>query len=348
MKAAFVTGVTGQDGSYISEFLLHKGYTVYGLCRYCSEKKKGRLEGVITDQEFHLLEGDLTDTARLTTIINSLEQYDSIEIYNLGAQSHVKVSFDQPEYTANVDALGTLRLLEAIRTCGFSHKIRFYQAGTSEMFGASPPPQTETTPFYPRSPYGVAKMYAYWIVRNYRESYGLFACTGILFNHESERRGEEFVTRKVTLGLAEYIKSGQVLELGNLDARRDWGHASDYVEAMWMMLQRDYPDDFVVGSGETHSIREFIEEAARVAGLDLHWKGSDLGEEAVTPDGNVVIRINPEFYRPAEVDNLQALPHRARLVLGWTQKISFSELVKRMMESDLKLAGLTSSCGGSS
>ena len=336
MRAALVTGVTGQDGSYLSELLLGKGYTVYGLCRYCSERKKGRLADVLADPEFHLVEGDLTDTARLNAIINSFEQYDSLEVYNLGAQSHVKVSFDQPEYTANVDALGTLRLLEAIRNCGFSSKVRFYQAGTSEMYGASPPPQHETTPFYPRSPYGVAKLYGYWIVKNYRESYGLYACTGILFNHESERRGEEFVTRKVTLGLAEYIRTGKVLELGNLDSRRDWGHAQDYVEAMWLMLQRDFPDDFNIGTGETHSIREFVETAARAAGLNLSWSGTGPDEEGRDQAGNVVVRINPEFYRPAEVDDLRAYPARARLILGWSPKTSFEELAKRMMESDLK------------
>jgi len=336
MKAAFITGVTGQDGSYLSEFLLEKDYTVYGMCRYCSEKKKTRLEHLMSNPEFHLLEGDLTDTARINSIINSFEQYDSLEVYNLAAQSHVKVSFDQPEYTANVDALGTLRLLEAIRQCGFSHKVRFYQAGTSEMYGASQPPQSEMTPFHPRSPYGVAKVYAYWIVRNYRESYQMFACTGILFNHESERRGEEFVTRKITLGLAEYVKSGKPFELGNIDARRDWGHAQDYVEAMWFMLQRDYPDDFVVGTGETRSIREFIEVAAQHAGLDITWSGTDLNEEVRDGNGNLVISMNPEFYRPAEVDYLCADPSRARLILGWAPKISFQELVKRMMESDLK------------
>jgi GDPmannose 4,6-dehydratase len=340
MKAAFITGVAGQDGSYLAEFLLAKGYTVYGMCRYCSEKKKERLEHLAQDPEFHLLEGDLTDTARINSIINSFEQYDSLEIYNLGAQSHVKVSFDQPEYTANVDALGTLRIVEAIRQCGFSQRIRFYQAGTSEMYGASPPPQRETTPFYPRSPYGVAKLYAYWIVKNYRESYGLYVCTGILFNHESERRGEEFVTRKITLGLAEHLKTGRVLELGNLDSRRDWGHARDYVEAMWLMLQRESPDDFVVGTGETHSIREFVEVASQTAGLDLEWNGSGLDEEARDAKGNLVIRINPEFYRPAEVDNLCADPSRARLILGWVPNISFEELTKRMMVNDLKRAGL--------
>ena len=342
MKAAFITGVTGQDGSYLSEFLLEKGYTVYGMCRYCSEKKRSRLAHLASNPEFHLLEGDLTDTARINSIINSFEQYDSLEVYNLGAQSHVKVSFDQPEYTANVDALGTLRLLEAIRQCGFTNRIRFYQAGTSEMFGASKPPQNETTPFYPRSPYGVSKLYAYWIVKNYRESYSMYACTGVLFNHESERRGEEFVTRKVTLGLAEYMKTGKVLELGNLDSARDWGHAQDYVEGMWMMLQREYPDDFVIGTGETHTIREFVELAAKTAGLSLTWSGKGVDEEGRDHNGNIVIRINQEYYRPTEVDNLRADPSRARLILGWSQSISFQELVKRMMESDLKLAGIVS------
>ena len=342
MKAAFITGVTGQDGSYLSEFLLEKGYTVYGMCRYCSEKKRSRLAHLASNLEFHLLEGDLTDTARINSIINSFEQYDSLDVYNLGAQSHVKVSFDQPEYTANVDALGTLRLLEAIRQCGFTNRIRFYQAGTSEMFGASKPPQNETTPFYPRSPYGVSKLYAYWIVKNYRESYSMYACTGVLFNHESERRGEEFVTRKVTLGLAEYMKTGKVLELGNLDSARDWGHAQDYVEGMWMMLQREYPDDFVIGTGETHTIREFVELAAKTAGLSLTWSGKGVDEEGRDHNGNIVIRINQEYYRPTEVDNLRADPSRARLILGWSQSISFQELVKRMMESDLKLAGIVS------
>jgi len=336
MRAALITGVSGQDGSYLAEFLLEKGYTVYGMCRYCSEKKHARLSHIMQNPEFHILEGDLTDTARINAIINSFEQYDLLEVYNLGAQSHVKVSFEQPEYTANVDALGTLRILNAIHQSGFSNRVKFYQAGTSEMYGASKPPQGETTPFYPRSPYGVAKLYAYWIVKNYRESYGMYACTGILFNHESERRGEEFVTRKITLGLAEYLKTGRVLELGNLDSSRDWGHSQDYVEAMWMMLQRDYPDDFVVGTGETHSIREFVELAAQTAGLVITWAGAGQDEEGRDQNGNMLIRVNPEYYRPAEVDNLRADPSRARLILGWTPRVSFPELVKRMMENDLK------------
>ena len=336
MKAALITGVTGQDGSYLAEFLLQKDYAVYGLARYCSERKHERIEHLKTNPEFHLLEGDLTDTARINSIINSFEQYDLIEIYNLGAQSHVKVSFSQPEYTANVDALGTLRILEAIRQTNFTSKFKFYQAGTSEMFGKIQEPlQNESTPFYPRSPYGVSKLFSYWITKNYRESYGMFACTGILFNHESERRGEEFVTRKITLGLMEWHRSRKPIELGNLDAKRDWGHAQDYVEAMWRMLQQPEPQDFVIGTGETHSIRDFIKEAISVMGLDIVWEGSGVDEVGKDGfQGNVVVRVNPEFYRPAEVDVLIADATKAREVLGWTPKISFKELVKRMMTND--------------
>jgi GDPmannose 4,6-dehydratase len=335
MKAALVTGITGQDGSYLAEFLLTKDYEVYGLARYCSERKHERIEHVKPHPRFHLVEGDLTDTARINSIINSFEQYDLIEVYNLGAQSHVKVSFTQPEYTANVDALGTLRILEAIRQTNFSSKFKFYQAGTSEMFGKIQEPlQSETTPFYPRSPYGVSKLFGYWITKNYRESYGMFACTGILFNHESERRGSEFVTRKITLGLAEWTKTRTPIELGNLDAKRDWGHAQDYVEAMWLMLQQEGPDDFVIGTGETHSIREFIQKAIAVLGLDVTWEGQGQDEVGKVGD-EVVIRINPEFYRPAEVDVLIADASKARTVLGWTPKISFDELVKRMTRHDV-------------
>lgn len=342
MHAALITGVTGQDGSYLAEFLLERGYIVYGLARYCSEKKHERIAHLKVNPYFHIIDGDLTDTARLTAIINSFEQFDRLEVYNLGAQSHVKVSFDQPEYTANVDALGTLRILEAIRQSSFPQKIRFYQAGTSEMFGKAPPPQNEDTAFWPRSPYGVSKLFGYWITRNYRESYGLHASTGILFNHESERRGEDFVTRKTTLGLARYVREMKtenppILELGNLDAQRDWGHALDYVEAMWMMLQRAEPGDFVIGTGETHTIKDFIKAAAKAAGLRLLWRGTGKDEEAVDgANGNIVIRINPEFYRPAEVDHLLADPKRANEVLGWKPKVSFEELATRMMLHDLK------------
>jgi len=335
MKAALITGVTGQDGSYLAEFLLDKNYAVYGLVRYCSERKHERIEHLKTNPEFHLVEGDLTDTARINSIINSFEQYDTIEIYNLGAQSHVKVSFSQPEYTANVDALGTMRILEAIRQTNFTSKFKFYQAGTSEMFGkVQEPVQNESTPFYPRSPYGVSKLFGYWITKNYRESYGMFACTGILFNHESERRGEEFVTRKITLGLAEWVKTRKPIELGNLDAKRDWGHAQDYVEAMWLMLQQPEPQDFVIGTGETHSIREFIDQAMACLGRFIDWKGAGVDEVGEDDYGNVIIKVNPEFYRPAEVDVLIADATKAREVLGWTPKISFGELVKRMMDND--------------
>jgi GDPmannose 4,6-dehydratase len=327
--------VTGQDGSYLSEFLLTKDYDVYGLARYCSEKKHERIDHLKSNPKFHLVEGDLTDTARINLIINSFEKYDLVEVYNLGAQSHVKVSFGQPEYTANVDALGTLRILEAIRQSNFSSKFKFYQAGTSEMFGkVQEPIQSETTPFYPRSPYGVSKLFGYWITKNYRESYNMFACTGILFNHESERRGAEFVTRKITLGLGEWLKSRKPIELGNLDAKRDWGHAQDYVEAMWLMLQQPGPDDFVIGTGETHSIREFIEIAVKELGGSLTWEGHGEDEVGMS-NGDVVIKVNPEFYRPAEVDMLIANISKAREILGWTPKISFEDLVKQMTRSDI-------------
>jgi GDPmannose 4,6-dehydratase len=338
MKAALITGVTGQDGSYLAELLLTKDYTVYGLARYCSEKKHERIEHLKTNPEFHLVEGDLTDTSRVNSIINSFEQYDIIEVYNLGAQSHVKVSFSQPEYTANVDALGTLRILEAIHQTNFSSKFKFYQAGTSEMFGKIQDPiQSETTPFYPRSPYGVSKLFGYWITKNYRESYNMFACTGILFNHESERRGEEFVTRKITLGINEWLKTGTPIELGNLDAKRDWGHAQDFVEAMWLMLQQPEPQDFVIGTGETHTIRSFIQTALGFLGFIVFWEGN--GEDEVCKEvksGKVIVKVNPEFYRPAEVDVLIADASKAREVLGWTPKISFDDLVKRMINSDVK------------
>ena len=335
MKAAFITGATGQDGSYLSEFLLTKDYDVFGLARYCSERKHERIEHLKSNPKFHLIEGDLTDTARINSIINSFEKYDIVEVYNLGAQSHVKVSFGQPEYTANVDALGTLRILEAIRQSNFSYKFKFYQAGTSEMFGKIQDPiQSETTPFYPRSPYGVSKVFGYWITKNYRESYNMFACTGILFNHESERRGSEFVTRKITLGLGEWLKTHKPIELGNLDAKRDWGHAKDYVEAMWLMLQQPEPDDFVIGTGETHSIREFIEIAVKEIGGSVSWEGQGESEVGVS-NGDIVIKVNSEFYRPAEVDILAADASKAREVLGWTPKISFETLVKQMTRSDI-------------
>ena len=336
MKAALVTGITGQDGSYLAELLLSKDYDVFGLARYCSEKKHERIEHLAPNPRFHLVEGDLTDTARINSLINSFEQYDSVEVYNLGAQSHVKVSFSQPEYTANVDALGTLRILEAIRQTNFSYKFKFYQAGTSEMFGKiQNPVQNEDTPFYPRSPYGVSKLFGYWITKNYRESYGLFACTGILFNHESERRGSEFVTRKITLGLGEWMRSKTPIELGNLDAKRDWGHAQDYVEAMWLMLQHKTAEDFVVGTGQTHSIRDFIQTAARVLGYEITWEGMNEDEVGrISSTGEIIVKVNPEFYRPAEVDVLIADASKAREYLNWTPKVSFDDLVKRMVITD--------------
>jgi len=337
MKAALITGVTGQDGSYLAEFLLSKEYDVYGIARYCSEKKHERIEHLKPNPRFHLVEGDLTDTARINAIVSSfVNKYDVTEVYNLGAQSHVKVSFSQPEYTANVDALGTLRILEAIRQTNFTSKFKFYQAGTSEMFGKIQEPlQSETTPFYPRSPYGVSKLFGYWITKNYRESYDMFACTGILFNHESERRGAEFVTRKITLGLNKWCDTNIPIELGNLDAKRDWGHAADYVEAMWLMLQQEKPEDFVIGTGETHSIREFIEVACDELGIKIKWTGSGIDEMCIDAKfGPPIVKINPEFYRPAEVDVLIADATKAREVLGWTPKITFRELVKRMIYND--------------
>lgn len=338
MKAALITGVTGQDGSYLAELLLSKNYTVYGLARYCSEKKAERLAGVISNPEFNLIEGDLTDTSRIRSIIDSLNStYELIEVYNLGAQSHVKISFDQPEFTANVDALGTLRLLEAIRQTNSISKFKFYQAGTSEMFGKIQQPiQNENTPFYPRSPYGVSKVCAYWFTRNYREAYGMFACTGILFNHESERRGVDFVTRKITKGLAAWIKTKKPIELGNLDAKRDWGHAMDYVRAMWLMLQKDTADDYVIGTGETHSIREFVETATYIIGIKGDWEGTGTDEKFVTPGGEVVIQVNPEFYRPAEVDVLIADPRKAYQELNWIPEIKFKDLVTKMVVGDIK------------
>lgn len=337
MKAAFITGVTGQDGSYLAELLLSKDYDVYGLARYCSEKKHERLEHIKSNPKFHMVEGDLTDTARLTAIIKSFAwQYDVTEVYNLGAQSHVKVSFDQPEYTANVDAIGTLRLLEAIRHTDHPSRYRFYQAGTSEMFGkVQTIPQNEDTPFYPRSPYGVSKLFGYWMTKNYRESYGMFACTGILFNHESERRGVDFVTRKVTLGLAKWLKNGTPVELGNLDAKRDWGHASDYVEAMWLMLQQSEPEDLVIATGETHSIREFIETACAHMGRKVTWEGQgveETGKDSIT--GDTIIKVNPDYFRPAEVDLLVGDSSRARQKLGWLPRTSFEQLVQRMVDGD--------------
>jgi len=337
-KVALITGITGQDGSYLAEFLLEKGYVVHGIKRRASLFNTERIDHLYEDPHVnhpHLIlhYGDLTDTSNLVRII---QQTQPDEIYNLGAQSHVAVSFESPEYTADVDAIGALRMLEAIRILGLEKKTRFYQASTSELYGlVQEILQKETTPFYPRSPYAVAKLYAYWIVKNYRESYGMYACNGILFNHESERRGEEFITRKITMGLARlYRDPAFVLELGNLDARRDWGYAPEYVEGMWRILQQDTPDDFVLATGETHSVREFVEEAFRVAGHRITWDGEGVHETGRDETGRIVIRINPAFYRPAEVVLLIGDASKARRELGWTPTTPFHELVARMVHAE--------------
>lgn len=332
-RAAIISGVTGQDGSYLAEFLLTKGYDVYGLVRYASEQKRERIDHI---QGLKIVRGDLTDSPRLSTIVRDVAagDYERIEIYNLAAQSHVKVSFEQPEFTANVDALGVVRWLEAIRLSGYPlDRFRFYQAGTSEMFGKVVEiPQSETTPFYPRSPYGCAKLFGYWITKNYRESYGMYACNGILFNHESERRGEEFVTRKITKAIGAHKFP---IILGNLDAKRDWGHAQDYVEGMWHIMQQDTPDDYILSTGETHSVREFVEVAIDCIGKRVEWHGSgdtEYGTDVIT--GEVLIRVSPEFYRPAEVDYLIGDATKAQKAFGWVPKVSFKELVQRMVRND--------------
>ena len=338
MRAAIVTGIAGQDGSYLVELLLDKGYTVYGYARYASETRQERLGDHVTNHaNFKMLRGDMTDTCRINVVVRDISAdpvWERIEVYNLAAQSHVKVSFDQPEWTANVNSLGTLRWLEAIRQTGDA-RIRFYQAGTSEMFGkVVETPQTEKTPFWPRSPYGVSKVYAYWITKNYRESYGMFAVTGILFNHESPRRGEDFVTRKITkaVGARKFP-----IRLGNLDARRDWGHARDYVQAMWHMLQIDAPEDYVVSSGETHSVREFVEAAFKHIGVIVEWKGQAEQEVGINAlSGDTVVVIDPAFYRPAEVDVLTGDSSAFRSISGWTPETTFDTLVRVMVHGDLK------------
>lgn len=328
MKIALITGITGQDGSYLAELLLEKGYEVHGIVRRSSLINTDRIDHIY--EQIHLHYGDLTDSTNLVRII---QQVQPDEIYNLGAQSHVKVSFEMPEYTGMVDGLGTLRILEAVRLLGMEGQTRIYQASTSEMFGkVQEIPQKETTPFYPRSPYGVAKVYGYWIVKNYRESYGLHASSGILFNHESPRRGETFVTRKITRGLSR-ISTGQqdVLYLGNLNAKRDWGHAKDFAEAMWLMLQQDEPDDYVIATGEQYSVREFVERAAPYFGLKIEWMGDGLDE--IGFDWNTkktVVRVSPKYFRPAEVDTLLGDSTKARKKLGWEPKISFDQLIEDM------------------
>ncbi len=341
-KVALITGITGQDGSYLAELLLEKGYEVHGIKRRASLFNTDRIDHLYQDphepdRRLILHHGDLTDASSLIRII---QQVQPDELYNLAAQSHVAVSFEEPEYTANSDALGTLRLLEAIRILGLEHKTRFYQASTSELYGlAQEVPQRETTPFYPRSPYAVAKLYAYWITVNYREAYGLYACNGILFNHEGPRRGETFVTRKITRGLAR-IKLGlqDCLYLGNLDAKRDWGHARDYVEAQWLILQQDQPDDFVIATGIQHSVREFVEAAARALDIGIRWSGQGVDEVGIDDQGRVIVRVDPRYFRPTEVASLLGDASKARRVLGWMPKTGFAQLVHEMVQADLVAA----------
>ena len=352
-KVALITGITGQDGSYLAEFLLAKGYLVHGIKRRASQFNTGRVDHIYQDphvgqRNFVLHYGDLADS---TNLIRIVQQTQPDEIYNLGAQSHVAVSFESPEYTADVDAMGTLRLLEAIRILGLQKKTRFYQASTSELYGlVQETPQKETTPFYPRSPYAVAKMYAYWITVNYREAYGMYACNGILFNHESPRRGETFVTRKVTRGLA-HIAQGleSCLYMGNIDSLRDWGHAKDYVRMQWMMLQQDHPEDFVIATGVQVSVREFISRSAARLGITLKFQGKDIEElgivDKVTGDqapgvkpGDVIVRIDPRYFRPSEVETLLGDPTKAKEKLGWTPQITLDEMIDEMVASDLETA----------
>ena len=343
MKKALITGVTGQDGAYLAEFLLGKGYEVHGIKRRASSFNTARVDHLYKDPHeehvrFFMHYGDLTDATNLIRIIQDVQPD---EIYNLAAQSHVQVSFESPEYTANSDALGTLRLLEAIRILGLEQKTRFYQASTSEMFGkVQETPQKETTPFYPRSPYAAAKVYSYWITVNYREAYNMFACNGILFNHESPIRGETFVTRKITRAVAR-IKLGlqDLLYLGNLDVRRDWGHARDFIRAMWLMLQQDEPDDYVIATGENHSVREFVEKAFSHIDVKIRWQGSgvhETGKDAAT--GKTLIKIDPRYFRPTEVDFLLGDPSKAGDQLGWRAQVSFDEIIKEMVQEDLREA----------
>jgi GDPmannose 4,6-dehydratase len=342
LKKALITGITGQDGAYLAELLLSKGYEVHGLKRRTSMFNTMRIDHLYEDPHVQhprliLHYGDMTDSSSL---IHIMQKVQPDEVYNLAAQSHVQVSFEEPEYTADSDALGVLRLLEAIRILGLDKKTRFYQASTSELYGlVQETPQRETTPFHPRSPYGVAKLYGYWIVVNYRESYGMYACNGILFNHESPVRGETFVTRKITRGLAR-IKTGlqKQLFMGNLDARRDWGHARDYVEMQWRMLQAESPQDYVIATGEQYSVREFIQRCAKRLEMDLTWSGSGVEEKAVDPHGNLIVGVDPRYFRPAEVETLLGDASKARRELGWEPQTSFDELVAEMVETDLKAA----------
>lgn len=329
-KVALITGITGQDGSYLAELLLEKGYEVHGIIRRSSSINTKRIDHIYGHERLKLHYGDVTDAL---SIMNIIKLYKPTEIYNLAAQSHVQVSFETPEYTAMVDGLGTLKILESVRLLNMQDKVKIYQASTSELFGlVQEIPQKETTPFYPRSPYGVAKLYGYWIIKNYRESYNMFVCSGILFNHESPRRGHNFVTKKIVNGL-EAVSSGrqQCLYLGNLNSLRDWGHAKDYVEAMWLMLQQDKPDDFVIATGEQYSVREFVERCAPYYGLKIRWEGQGVDEVGIdTGSGKVVVRVDPKYFRPAEVETLLGDSTKARSVLGWKPKHSFDDLVRDM------------------
>lgn len=345
-KVAIITGITGQDGSYLAEFLINKGYEVHGLLRRSSSFNTGRIEHLYLDEWVRDMKqkrlvnlhwADMTDSSSLIRVISETQP---TEIYNLAAQSHVKVSFDVPEYTAETDAVGVLRLLEAIRICGLTNKCKVYQASTSELFGkVCEVPQRETTPFHPRSPYSVAKLYGYWIIKNYRESYNMFCCNGILFNHESERRGENFVTRKITLAASRIAQGYQdKLYLGNLDARRDWGYARDYVECMWLILQQPEPDDFVIATGEMHTVREFCTLVFREAGIQLEWQGKGIDEKGIDKNtGKVLVEVDPKYFRPAEVDQLLGDPSKAEKVLGWNpHKTAFRDLIKIMVKHDMK------------
>lgn len=339
MKVGIITGITGQDGSYLAELLLDKDYYVIGLNRRTSMPNTQRIDHLIGNSKFELREFDMTDIVSMIHSLRNLPVNDGVEIYNLAAQSHVLTSFYQPEHSADVDALGTLKLLEAIRIVDVKN-VKFYQASTSELYGkVQEIPQSETTPFYPRSPYGVAKLYSFWIVKNYRESYGMFACNGILFNHESERRGHEFVSRKISLGVAKTLKDDSfVLKMGNLSAKRDWGHAKDYVEGMWRMLQSETPDDYVLASGETHTVREFIEKAFEVIGVQIRWEGEGENEKGYNKStGRLLVEIDSKYYRPAEVDILIGNPAKAERQLGWKRNISFEELVEKMVNTDMYL-----------
>jgi GDPmannose 4,6-dehydratase len=341
-KIALITGITGQDGSYLAEFLLEKGYEVHGIKRRSSSFNTDRIDHLyqspyIKERNFFLHYGDLTDS---TNIIRLIQKIQPDEIYNLGAQSHVKVSFETAEYTANSDAVGALRILEAIKLSGMEKKTKFYQASTSEMFGATPPPQNESTPFYPRSPYGVAKLYAHWITKNYREAYNIFAVSGILFNHESPRRGETFVTRKITRAVSR-IKLGlqNKIYLGNLNAKRDWGHAKDFVRAMYLMLQQEKPRDFVIATGEQYSVRKFCEKAFRELEIEIEWQGKSENEKGIDKNtGKTLVEVHPEYFRPTEVDSLLGDAKKAKEILNWEPEISFEELVKEMIETDFELA----------